>query len=216
MDPDKLVEDLNELLKQDRRTLERMLGIQHAAGGLAGHAGLTCRKRTSDLAVFSPLDLLNVAMAQDGYMILPVVAYPQHTLMGFRKSLRLAWLTDPRPAALIIPELPTKVANDYQQFAPEIGERVRVASVDAYVIRDCFPDAFVAICETQTLQGVMLARDGDFAMVQFGASDYAVPINITLLYTHKEDVENRGKPKKQADEEATGNEDQEVQRDGAE
>lgn len=212
MDPDRLIEDLNELLRRDEDAVERLTGARFAVGQLGGIRGLTHYAQTAGSpSTVCPLDLLNMVLSQDALMVLAIRTYPENELAAFQIARRDPWLTDPRSPHEILQELPHDDAVKYVHMPPVVGNRVMLSVQHADAIRNCFPAAFLEMCDQQTRVGVMLHREGDTVFVQFGDSAAAVPLHITLLHTHAEDFEkNHGKPE-ETDQEGTRGEGGQVQ-----
>lgn len=212
LSPEDILSRLNELVHQDRRATTRIVRAEYALGQLHRLPGFTYQSDREDS--YGSLDVLNFLIADSGRMFVPVYEYPSDLLSMFRLVKRDPWLTDPRPPVRIWEEIGPAERGPYGSHLPQPGDRVLITAGNARTVRRCYLDAFLAVCHQQTRQGVMLGREDEFALVQFGAAETAVPVHEKLLYTHDEDVRRRHEPpQSETHQEATGTEGQGVQPD---
>lgn len=200
MDPSKLVDDLNELLRVDETAVNRLFKMRLAAGDLGGVRGMTHLLYSDKASTIGVADVLNVVLAQSAQMLLVVREFPTTDIAEFRIVDRDPWFADPRPPIAILTDIPASPEN-YRLVAPRVGDRVLLPLIHAEHVRHCFPDAFIAICDQQTREGVMLSREADFAFIRFGGASAAVVLEITMLLTHNEDAARHDQSPPQVDQE---------------
>lgn len=206
-----LITVLNEFLERDPKALELLLGSRaFASEALIKGMRMPSYKRLAgtEEPVVGLISIVNEVMANYNKVVVPVYARTGRPLLAIRVYDITNCLVDPRPDAELLARIPSSAPINYSLHPPAVGDRVQVP-IAKHAMRNICPDAWIEMFAHNTRDGVMLAKEGEMAFVQFGDSAVAAPIYIQFLTGH---IEDRRKRDEQAKIEAKQSADKEANR----